>query len=341
MDISIIIPTYNRRDLLQCGLQALARQRAPGFSYEVLVCDDGSTDGTQQMCLDMAKHYPVPLRLLALPHVGGPSASRNEGTAAAEAPIIVYMDDDIIPDDDFVLRHLEFHHNQPGKSVVAIGELYTPEHERANPMTLFSEFPYEHIRSKETLGFMFFWTGNMSLKRDFMLQHGLFRFKDPVNGETLYFEDIECGYRLMPHGLDIRFLPEARGEHYPTLRPDRVAAKGYGTGKGHYKVSQVIPDVAVPIRFGILTLRTGLRRWLVLAAKRVVFRIIDNSLTHKLLIQMGAAGQTRSKVSDFYYYLIFRRNMIAGYNEAKRMHRKQLTAASRFQPDTSKAAEGI
>jgi glycosyltransferase involved in cell wall biosynthesis len=341
MDISIIIPTYNRRDLLQRGLEALARQRALNFSYEVLVCDDGSTDGTQTMCLEMAKHYPVPLRLVGLPHVGGPSAARNEGTSAAEAPIVVYMDDDIVPDEDFVLRHLEFHHNQPGESVVAIGELYTPRHERSNPMTLFSEFPYEHIRSEDKLGFMFFWTGNMSLKRGFMLQHGLFRFKDPVNGETLYFEDIECGYRLMSHGLEIRFLPEARGEHYPTLRPERVAAKGYGTGKGHFKVSQVIPDVAVPVRFGVLTWRIGLRRWLLLAAKRVAFRAIDNPLTHRLLIGMGAAGKTRTKVSDFYYYLIFRRNMIAGYNDAKRTYKRQRAIANQFQQNASKAAEGI
>jgi glycosyltransferase involved in cell wall biosynthesis len=341
MDVSVVIPTYNRRDLLQSGLGALARQRTPGFTFEVLVCDDGSTDGTNQMCIDKAKTYPVTLRLLALPHVGGPSAARNEGTAAADAPVVVYMDDDIIPDDDFVLRHYEFHHDNADERVVAIGQLYTPAHERSNPMTLFSEFPYQHVRGQERLSFMFFWTGNMSLKRSFMLNHGLFRFKDPVNGETLYFEDIECGYRLMAHGLDLRFLPEARGEHYPTLRPERVAAKGYGTGKGHFRVSQAIPDVAVPIRFGVLTWRIGIRRWMLLAAKRVLFRAVDNPLTHRILIKMGAAGQTRSKLGDLYYYLIFRRNMIAGYNDEKRLWCKQLAAANTLHSNKSEVAEGL
>ncbi|MBC8165304.1 MAG: glycosyltransferase family 2 protein [Bryobacteraceae bacterium] len=339
MDISIIIPTYNRRDLLQLGLLALGRQTVMGFSYEVLVCDDGSSDGTQQMCTQMAATYPVPLRLLALAHVGGPSAARNEGTAAAAAPVVVYMDDDIIPDADYVLRHFEFHLKFPQENVVAIGELYTPEHERTNPMTLFSEFPYDHVRAEPKLGFMFFWTGNMSLKRSFMLQHGLFRFKDPVNGETLYFEDIECGYRLMRHGLEIRFLPEARGEHYPTLPPERVAAKGYGTGKGHFRVSQVIPDIAVVIRFGILTPEIGWQRYLKLGAKRVMFRIVDNPLTHLALTAMGASGKKRSRLSDFYYYLIFRRNMIAGYNDEKRAHRQRVQAAGSATPDRSTTAE--
>jgi glycosyltransferase involved in cell wall biosynthesis len=341
MNISVVVPTYNRRNLLQLGLHALARQHTTGFSYEVLVCDDGSNDGTQQMCLDMAKDYPVPLRLLELPHVGGPSASRNEGTLAAHAPIVVYMDDDVVPDDDLVLRHYEFHHKYSDERVVAIGHLRTPEHERTNPMTLFSEFPYHHVQGQERLGFMFFWTGNMSLKRDYMVSHGLFRFKDPVNGETLYFEDIECGYRLMSHGLDLRFLPEARAQHYPTLRPEKVGEKGYGTGKGHFTVSRVIPDVAVPIRFGVLTWRIGFRRWTVLAAKRVLFRALDHSLTHRILIQMGATERKRSRVSDFYYYLIFRRNMIAGYNDEKRSHRKQLVVANKLQSNESKAAEGL
>lgn len=341
MHVSVVVPTYNRRDLLQLGLRALANQRTSGFTYEVIVCDDGSSDGTQQMCLDMARQYPVPLRLLALPHIGGPSAARNEGTMAAGAPVVVYMDDDVVPDDDFVLRHYEFHHKYPDERVVAIGHLRTPEHERTNPMTLFSEFPYEHVQGQERLGFMFFWTGNMSLKRDFMLRYGLFRFKDPVNGETLYFEDIECGYRLMSHGLDLRFLPEARAQHYPTLRPEKVGAKGYGTGKGHFKVSQVIPDVAVPIRFGVLTWRIGLRRWMLLATKRILFRAVDNPLTHGILITMGARGTTRSKVTNLYYYLIFRRNMISGYNDQKRLHRKRQVAANKLHSNESKAAEGL
>ena len=341
MHVSVVVPTYNRRDLLQFGLRALANQRTPGFTYEVIVCDDGSSDGTQQMCLDMARQYPVPLRLLALPHVGGPSASRNEGTMAAGAPVVVYMDDDVVPDDDFVLRHYEFHHKYPDERVVAIG---TSAYTRTRTYKPHDAVLRISIRTCSGTGKTRFY---VLLDREYVTQARLYvalwiiPFQRPCKWRDAVFRRYRMRLSLDVAWTGSAFLPEARAQHYPTLRPEKVGAKGYGTGKGHFKVSQVIPDVAVPIRFGVLTWRIGLRRWMLLAAKRVLFRAVDNPLTHRILITMGARGTTRSRVTNLYYYLIFRRNMISGYNDEKRLHRKRQVAANKLHSNESKAAEGL
>ena len=59
LPISVIIPTYNRRDLLRETLNSLVQQTYPKNCFEVIVVDDGSTDGTEEIA---AETFPFPLR---------------------------------------------------------------------------------------------------------------------------------------------------------------------------------------------------------------------------------------------------------------------------------------
>jgi glycosyltransferase involved in cell wall biosynthesis len=87
-DVSVVLPTYNRAHLLGDSLRSLLAQE--GVSLEVVVVDDGSTDGTRAM-LD-ALEDPR-LRIVARPHEGS-AAARNAGIAAARAPFIAFHDSD-------------------------------------------------------------------------------------------------------------------------------------------------------------------------------------------------------------------------------------------------------
>jgi len=92
---SIVIPTYNRRDLLCRCLEAVIRQEPP--AYEVIVVDDGSTDGTGEMVL---AEFPVVQYIRQ--ENRGPAAARNRGIEAATAEIVAFTDDDCVPPADWL-----------------------------------------------------------------------------------------------------------------------------------------------------------------------------------------------------------------------------------------------
>ncbi|MCU0875103.1 MAG: glycosyltransferase [Pirellulaceae bacterium] len=332
--MSVIIPTFNRKGLLRQSLESLAGQvRDAELSYEVLVCDDGSSDGTPEMCRSLAGKYPVALKFVAGRHSGGPSGPRNEGTAAALGRVALYLDDDVVAARDLVLRHARFHRQNSEPHIGAVGRLVTPESERDNAMAIFSEFPYDELAAHPRPGYLFFWTGNVSLKREFMLEKGLFR-PDP----SLYpIEDMDCGYRLCRNGLEIRYLGEACGDHYPTVKPERVADRGWRTGMAQFALWNMIGDPEIPRRFGVLIPETGFPRYAELAFKRLLFRVVDQPLTHAALRLLGATSGKRTRWSDLYYYLIFRRRMIAGYSFAKKRHKAGQAPAPVPVPSFTKA----
>ena len=102
MRISIVIPTYNRAPLLEACLDALLRQRFPRSEYEIIVVDDGSTDGTVAV-LEQYKQRNG--NILPVTQANqGPGAARNLGIGRARAPIIAFTDDDCLPDEDWLSR---------------------------------------------------------------------------------------------------------------------------------------------------------------------------------------------------------------------------------------------
>jgi glycosyltransferase involved in cell wall biosynthesis len=84
--ISVIIPTYNRRALLAETLAGVFAQTET--DYEVIVVDDGSTDGT----VEFLRAQPV--QVVSRPHVGRPAAARNAGLERARGDLIAFLDSD-------------------------------------------------------------------------------------------------------------------------------------------------------------------------------------------------------------------------------------------------------
>ena len=91
VDISVIVPVYNARRRLEQCLASLAGQDYP--SFEVLLVEDGSTDGSGAICRQWAERDPR-FRLLHQPRNGGVSAARNAGLAAAQGRYITFCDSD-------------------------------------------------------------------------------------------------------------------------------------------------------------------------------------------------------------------------------------------------------
>ena len=102
-DVSIVIPTCSRKDILRRCLAALARQSHE--SFEVIVVDDESTDGTPEMLEAFATDHPdLRFRWYRNQPRRGANPSRNRGVQASQGAFIAFLDDDCIPADDWLER---------------------------------------------------------------------------------------------------------------------------------------------------------------------------------------------------------------------------------------------
>jgi GT2 family glycosyltransferase len=105
MHASVIIPTFNRKDALLETLRAASAQDLGAGAWELIVVDDGSTDGTEQAARDFIESTAARVRYLKQENAG-PAAARNRGAAAAGGRVLLFIDNDILVKPDFISRHL-------------------------------------------------------------------------------------------------------------------------------------------------------------------------------------------------------------------------------------------
>lgn len=313
---SVVIPTFNRAGLLARILPALVDQQTDGLAYEVIFVSNGSTDQTDTVLKEAVTRHPEKLRYYYIAPTGGPAAPRNTGIRAARGDVVIILDDDVLPEPGLVLTHMQFHKSHPEPSYAALGEAYVPRELQDDPMSLFHAFPYDKIRHFEGLDYLHFWTCNVSVKRQFMLQAGMF------DESFLAYEDVLCGYRLAESGMSLHFVPSARGKHLHQLKPEGIPAKGLWYGRWLYAVLQSLPDSAAKERFGVLSWDIG--PWLLFkrVLRRGALHMAANSVSMACLRALGATRCRRNRLTDLYYYTLFRRNVIAGYSQAKREARR-------------------
>lgn len=313
MLVSVVIPTFNRARLLATTLPALAGQQLDdGVRYEVVFVSNGSTDNTAEVIAQAMADHPGVFRYFRIDPTGGPSAPRNRGVREARGEVIVILDDDVRPEPGLVSAFARFHRDHPAPEAAAIGEAYVPAHLYADPMSLFHVYPYDRIRGQDVVGYDYFWTCCVSVKRDFMLAHGRF------DERFLFNEDVLCGHQLHSAGMVLHFVADARGEHLHQLTTAGLPAKAEFTGRWIHATVQALPEPAVFERYGVLAPQLGPRRYAKRLLRRSVFRLVDNPLTHAVLRLLGATNGRRSRVSDWHYGLLFRRWVVAGYHRARR-----------------------
>lgn len=111
--ISVVVSTYQRPEHLRRCLLSLARQRNVDGLFEVVVTDDGSTDGTAALVEGMRQEVPYSLHWVTQPQEGFRLARcRNNGVRTSSAPYLLFTDGDCVFDQDHLARHLQA--QQPG-----------------------------------------------------------------------------------------------------------------------------------------------------------------------------------------------------------------------------------
>jgi len=125
-EVSVIIPTYNRRPMLLEAIDSVLAQTVTAF--ELIVIDDGSTDDTPEHLSRLGRT----IRVERIEH-RGPAAARNRGVAIARAPLIAFLDSDDLWSPTKLERQLAFMHANPNCAISQTNEIWVRNGRRVNP----------------------------------------------------------------------------------------------------------------------------------------------------------------------------------------------------------------
>lgn len=222
---SVVIPTYNRLAMLTRVLDALeAQQDAP--PYEVIVINDGSTDGTEAA---IGGRRGITFR--TQPN-GGPGRARNHGVTLAKGTFVVFIGDDTVPEPQFLAEHARVHRESGDDPMTAcLGYTGWPADERVTAFMDYIndyglQFGYKLIRDGDVVPFNFFYTSNISIAREVLAAHPF-----DTTFPAAAWEDTELAYRLDALGLKIRYNAKAITRHHHPMSVDSFARRQYTVGK--------------------------------------------------------------------------------------------------------------
>ena len=216
MFFSVVIPTYNRKPILEKCLRAIEHQQLREDSavsgYEVVLVDDGSTDGTLEWLESHSSEFPH-VRSLSQDHMG-PAAARNLGVKQATGDTIIFIDSDLVVTEHFLQAHADA--LVQGQKQLGSDRLFTYG-------WVINTCNFDDPRSEPykltDFSAAYFATGNVAIARKWLEKAGLFDTRFQLYG----WEDLELGVRLKQLGLKLIKCPAAVGYHWhPPFALDQI-----------------------------------------------------------------------------------------------------------------------
>jgi glycosyltransferase involved in cell wall biosynthesis len=203
-DLAVVIPTRDRWAILQQTLSSLSRQSVTGF--ETIVVVDGTDQAPPQF--DVSQ--------VLVKRRAGPGAARNAGARATGRYLVMFIGDDTIPEADFIERHLAAHRRHPEREAGVVGLVNWHQDVARNRINKWldwsgTQFWYTDLadEGEQQVSHWHFYTSNVSVKRDFLLEIGGFDEDFPFAA----FEDLECALRLSRLGFRLYYEPAAICHH--------------------------------------------------------------------------------------------------------------------------------
>jgi len=211
LKISVVIPTYRRPSLLLRCLEALLHQTFAREEYEIIVVSDGEDDSTSRALSAMpVDKFPV-LQFYALPEKAGPAAARNFGLMLSQGKLVVFTDDDCIPDKSW-LNAMWTAYQREGKEKMAFS---------GNTIVPIKSEPTDYEKNILQLASAEFITANCACSKTALMRVGGFdeRFK------MAWREDSDLHFKLIEHGVPIVKVRDAVVTHPVRKAPWGISIK--------------------------------------------------------------------------------------------------------------------
>ena len=244
--VSVVVPTYRRRDALLRLLTALGTQTLPPDEYEAIVVIDGSDDGTAEALETLT--VPYSLRMRAQENRGR-SAARNVGIGMARGELVVMLDDDMEPTPTLLDGHLRAHAGDEAVAVMGAVPVFMREDMSVAAEWVGTKFNRHLERlaaSGAPLTLRDFYGGNLSVRRDVLA-----RVRGFDEGFTHYGnEDLELSLRLAAAGVRLVYEPSAIA--FQTYDKDfaGLASDTVSKGRTAVRLARIHPEARQYLKLG-------------------------------------------------------------------------------------------
>jgi len=221
--VSVVIPVFNDADGLKKTLTALQAQDYPKDKLEIIVVDNNSSDGSDQVALSF-KGVTVTYEK----NIQNAGAARNKGLTIAKGEVIAFTDADCIPKENWITEGVSALQNQKVDRVAGqiLIEPVTPQSSAATLLDATYNFNQKLLITAYDAAI----TANLFVRQFVFAKIGIFH--------TDYFEDIEFNRRASLANLTLAYAPKCIVIHPPRQTFKAVWKKGKRSGRGVFSICQ-------------------------------------------------------------------------------------------------------
>ncbi|MFH1877719.1 MAG: glycosyltransferase family 2 protein [Candidatus Omnitrophota bacterium] len=312
--ISVVIPAYNCGSVLRKSMLNFKRQTVPRDSFEIILIDDCSDDGTQEILRPFVEEGFI--RYIRNKKKTAPAAGRNKGIDAASGEIILFLDGDNVPAVDLLEKHLESHRHYPAGNTAVLGNIAHPVDMKITPLMLLDDLSetFSGLRDGFFYGWEYFATTNISIRKNVL---GDIRFNEMLFADCGGFEDTDLAFRLSKRGLRILYNGGAVSWHYHFRTPAQFLEKIYKYGNIFGKwLDTADPSLKTESGFISRYLPYHGGGFTVKRAKYFIQRCIINDRTIPFFLKLARGlEKNNEKMSVFLYRRMFNYFFVKGYRE--------------------------
>jgi glycosyltransferase involved in cell wall biosynthesis len=245
VNISVVIPSFNRGERIRPTLEALLRSDVQGIEpVEIVVIDDGSAVALEPIIGSYTPPHGIRLEWRRQPNRGA-SAARNAGFCSTSGEIVLFVDDDVVFPSHLLKYHLELHRRYPGS--VVYGPSLPPESLAATSdyecYTSVWPPPVPPLSPELWAQDSFVSSGHISVdRRTFADEGGVYQEHPRIEGE-----DLELTSRLRRRGIPVVFAADAAAIHLQPIDIASVCRRQYRHARAVGEVLRKCPQVSLPV----------------------------------------------------------------------------------------------
>jgi len=235
--LSVIIPTFNRPDLLSVCLESFIDLDYPDKDWELILVNDGGDRSFSTITTDILDQ--LPLTLIDIEH-GGPAKARNAGAEIAQGEFLVFTDDDCRVDKNWLRA---FEGCFANSTFVALGGKILNSHPGSVPAKTWSrymDYLREEVMQDSEGNLLLLLGNNLAYRRKIFQEIGGFNEEFPFAAA----EDSELGIRLVGTGYRQTFCPEAIIWHDHPITYGGYLRQQFRYGRGNHYFLEIVgaPD---------------------------------------------------------------------------------------------------
>ncbi|OQX92543.1 MAG: hypothetical protein B6D58_02340 [candidate division Zixibacteria bacterium 4484_95] len=304
IETSIIIPVRNQKKSLLMTLKTLKRQIRNLKIFEVIICDDGSTDGTEEEVKKL--RYPIFLKYFRNDPPLGRAVNRNLGYERSSGQNLIFLDGDMVPTEGYIEAML----TATSTDIVKLGNVKHPPAEQTGRLEkyLYSRGRFGSRYKNTPLPGRLFTSNNFFIsKRNFTRVGGF----DP-NFKSWGGEDIDFGLRLEDLEIPIRIEPAALTYHYHKRTVESLMKDFYSFGKNSFEyLIKKHPAFLEQLPAHFLGLKNA----------HLIYKLISKLTVNKTAL--GIVSKTVSSFEkfnwpDFIFDYLFWGNLVLGYRKSEK-----------------------